>query len=174
MKQNTRTRSYKNILILVIILVMPGLLFYFLNRKAENRYVSLPILGPKSLSGTFHSVMGKKIPDTLYHQAEQYSFYNQDSVSVEFPATNDAISVVSFFYSNCKRLCPEVTAGIGRIANLFGKNEIIQFYSLSLDSLDGPSQLREYAAGFERNTLHWNFLSSQRRTKFFIWHNTPY
>lgn len=161
MTNTKKTNPYSKIAILAIILVMPGLLFYFLNKKAENRYQSLPILGPKQLSGTFHSRRGVQIPDTLFHQVASFKLTNQEGRLISYPVDHESISVVNFFYTNCTRLCPEVNAGMSRLAHIFGKNEIIKFFTVSVDSADTPTLLKEYAQKFGTENTHWQFLTGR-------------
>lgn len=159
MTNTKKKNTYSKITILAIILVMPGLLFYFLNQKAENRYQSLPILGPKQLSGTFHSKRGVQIPDTLFHQVTPFSLLNEDVQLISYPMDHESISIVNFFYTRCDRLCLEVNNGMSRLAHIFAKNEIIKFFTISVDPRDSPDILKVYAKQFEKDNTHWQFLS---------------
>jgi protein SCO1/2 len=161
MTTNKKSNKYNKMAILAIILVMPGLLFYFLQQKAENRYQSLPILGPKTLSGTFHSKRGVQIPDTLFHQVTPFSLLNEDGELINFPIDQESISIVNFFYTHCDTFCQEVNNGMSRLAHIFAKNEIIKFYSLSVDSSDTSGLLKEYAKQFNKENTYWQFLSGK-------------
>jgi len=160
MTTNKKSNKYNKMAILAIILVMPGLLFYFLQQKAENRYQSLPILGPKTLSGTFHSKRGVQIPDTVFHQVTPFSLINEDETLVQFPMDQESISIVNFFYTHCDTFCLETNRSMSKLANIFSKNEIIKFYSLSVDSTDTPEVLKEYVYQFDKENTHWEFLTS--------------
>src|SRR5690554_2277439 len=129
MTKDKKSSKYSKIIILAIILVMPGLLFYFLQQKAENRCQSLPILGPKELTGTFHSKRGVQIPDTLFHQVAPFSLFNEKGDLIDFPMDTESISIVNVFYTGCNTFCLEVNNGMNRLANIFAKNDIIKFYS---------------------------------------------
>jgi protein SCO1/2 len=159
MADNRGSRNFNKITILAIILVMPGLLFYFLQQKAENRYQSLPILGPKELSGTFHSKRGVQIPDTLFHQVAPFSLLNENGELIQYPVDGESISIVNFFYIHCDTFCLEVNNRMSRLANIFSKNEIIKFYSLSVDSNDTSGLLKEYVQQFNKDNTHWQFLT---------------
>ena len=161
MTTNKKSNRYKKLAILAIILVMPGLLFYFLQQKAENRYQSLPILGPKTLSGTFHSKRGIQIPDTLFHQVNPFSLLNEDGRLTQFPIDHESISIVNFFYTRCDTFCLEVNKRMSRLAHIFSKNEIIKFYSLSVDSTDTSELLKEYAEQFDKENTHWQLLTGR-------------
>lgn len=161
---STKSKSaFSKVAILAIILVMPGLLFYFLQQKAENRYQSLPILGPKQLTGTFHSKRGVQIPDTLFHQVSPFTLQNEDGEEVSYPINNTSISIVNFFYTDCDTFCLEMNKGVSRLAHIFAKNEIIQFFTLSVDSADTPESLKEYAKQFNKDNTHWQFLGGNQK-----------
>lgn len=156
---NSKKKSiFSKITILAIILVMPGLLYYFLQQKAENRYQALPILGPKSLTGTFHSKRGKKIPDTLYHHVEPFVLHNEEGIESSFPVENQSVSIVNFFYTNCDTFCLDMNRGMSRLAHIFKRNDIIQFFTISVDSTDTPQKLKSYAHQFDKDSTHWQFL----------------
>ena len=72
----------KKILILVMILALPGFLYYLLTVKGENRYHSLPKFGPKELAKTTHRVKGKDIPDTIYHKLSDFRLHDQDGKEI--------------------------------------------------------------------------------------------
>src|SRR3546814_6900814 len=76
------TNGIKKIIILAAILILPGFLYFLLERKGENRYQNLPIYGEKILTGTFTSRMGKQVPDTLFHQIESFSLTDQQGTPV--------------------------------------------------------------------------------------------
>jgi protein SCO1/2 len=56
---------FTKVTILVLVLVVPGFLYYLLVAEGKNRYHSLPIFGPKQVAKTTHKVKGKDIPDTF-------------------------------------------------------------------------------------------------------------
>ncbi len=163
MTNSKRNNKYNKIVILAIILVMPGLLFYFLQQKAENRYQSLPILGPKELTGTFHSKRGVQIPDTLFHHVAPFSLFNENGELIDFPMDTESISIVNFFYTGCDTFCLQVNNEMSRLAHIFSKNDIIKFYSISVDSTDTPEVLKGYVEQFNKGNTHWQFLTGEDR-----------
>ena len=62
----------KKILILVLILALPGFLYYLLTVKGKNRYHALAKFGPKEIAKTTHRVKGKDVPDTIYHTLSDF------------------------------------------------------------------------------------------------------
>src|SRR5436305_71557 len=90
----------KKVIILVSILAIPGFLFfYLLPHFAKNRYKSLPIFGEKLVASTFHSVKGKKIPDTIYHQVPDFKLVNQQNGTITWKSLENKIVVLNLFYT---------------------------------------------------------------------------
>lgn len=158
--RNNRSGVYK-VLILVSILVLPGFLYYLLEKEGSNSYVTLPIYGEKTLTGTYTSRMGEKIPDTLYHVVPEARFVNQEGVLVDFPARDTAISVVSFFYTRCEAFCDELNKEMNRVAERFVKNERVRLYTLTVDTAyDTPKVLSSYSERFAPATKKWDFVTN--------------
>jgi protein SCO1/2 len=86
----------KKILILVTILALPGFLYYQLKEKGKNRYKPLPFFGPKVVAGTFHSVHGDRIPDTLYTQGNSYGVNFANKAIKAFEANYGSNPVLRF------------------------------------------------------------------------------
>src|ERR1700743_603019 len=97
--------SVKKIIILVLILALPGFLYYLLTAEGKNRYKPLPIFGPKTLTGTSHKFHGKEIPDTNYHTVADFNLTDQNGKPVSFKSFDGKILVISFFYTHCSASC---------------------------------------------------------------------
>lgn len=156
----TSNRIYK-ILILAVILVLPGFLYYLLDREGQNRYKSLPIYGEKTLTGTFTRKMGKEIPDTAFHHVPLTYLYNQEGQLIQFPAQDSSISVVNFFYTRCETFCTYMNNEMDRVATRFQNNHRVRFYTVTVDAEnDTPSVLAEYAQSYSPVDKKWHWLTS--------------
>ena len=158
-----QTNGLKKIIILAVILILPGFLYYLLEKKGENRYQSLPIYGEKVLTGTFTSRMGKQIPDTLFHEIAPFSLVNQEGQEVDVLTNDTSIAVVNFFYSRCATFCTHMNDEMNRVAERFVKNKKVNFYTISVDTtFDTPTVLKEYAAAYQPQDKKWHFLTAGR------------
>lgn len=156
----TSTRIYK-ILILAVILVLPGFLYYLLDREGQNRYKPLPIYGEKTLTGTFTKKMGKEIPDTAFHHVPLTYLYNQEGQLIQFPAQDSSISVVNFFYTRCETFCTYMNDEMDRVATRFQNNHRVRFYTVTVDAdYDTPSILSEYSLKYSPVGKKWHWLTS--------------
>ncbi|MFC3196363.1 SCO family protein [Parapedobacter deserti] len=172
MKVTGQTSGWKKIVILAVILILPGFLYYLLEQKGENRYKNLPIFGEKVLTGTFSNRMGKQIPDTLFHQIEPFSLVNQKGELVDVLANDTSIAVVNFFYTRCASFCKHMNDEMNRVAERFSGNHLVGFYTITVDTAyDKPEVLREYAQAYDPASKKWHFLTAGRDDIFKIARN---
>jgi len=150
----------KKLLILVLILAVPGFLYYLLTSQGKNRYKPLPFFGPKPLSGTFHTVHGKQIPDTLYHTVADFNLLDQQGRPVSFKTIGAKILVLNFFYTHGPGGCSQINASMDSVVDHFGKNKLMAFASITVDpKRDNPEVLKQYAAKFPQSGDKWLFLT---------------
>lgn len=151
----------KKILILVTILAVPGFLYYLLQEKGKNRYRPLAIYGEKVVAKTFHSVRGKQIPDTIYHQIDDFILINQGGKPVNWETYKGKIVLLNLFYTTGKTFGVDyANKAMSGFASLYEKNKMMQFISLSIDPVnDSPEILAGYAKRLQANSLKWDFLT---------------
>ena len=168
-QQKNRSGRIKKIMILAAILALPGFLYYLLKEKGENRYKPLPIYGEKTLAGTFRSRMGRKIPDTLYHQVPPFTLLNQDGSTVHVPEQDTSIAVVNFFYTRCQGFCGHMNDEMDRVATRFANNRMVRFYTLTVDGAhDTPDILAQYVKHYRPGEKKWDFLTGDPDSLFRI------
>lgn len=157
----------KKILILLILLAVPGTVYYLLKEKGVNRYRPLPIYGEKKLAGTFSIKRRKQIPDTIYHVIRDFNLQNQNSETISFPADSNQITVVNFFYTKCPVFCYKMNKEMARVAKVYNKNRLMRFISISVDpENDTPSVLAEYSKEFVVENKKWDFVTGDRELIF--------
>ncbi|PYF76085.1 SCO family protein [Pedobacter nutrimenti] len=152
--------SIKKILILVTILAVPGFLYYLLTEKGKNRYKPLPYFGPKAVASTFHSVRGKQIPDTVYHEIADFKLINQNSDTLNWKSFENKILILNLFYSNDNPGTKLANKVIKDFEKQYGKNTVIRFVSVSIDpKRDRPEVLSKYAAQLNAKAGKWDLLT---------------
>ncbi|MXV17621.1 SCO family protein [Hufsiella ginkgonis] len=153
----------KKILILVVILALPGFLYYLLQEKGKNRYHPLAIFGPKQLAGTFHKKRGKKIRDTLYHTVPSFLLTNQNGLPTKFPADSGSITVVSFFYTRGGQPCAYMNYALSGLVKEYDRNKRMQFLTISVDpEFDTPPELKKYSMTYSARAGKWSFLTGDQ------------
>lgn len=147
-------------MILVLILAVPGFLYYLLTSQGKNRYKPLPFYGPKPLSGTFHTLHGKQIPDTLFHTVADFNLVDQDGKPASLKTLDGQILVISFFYTHCGDACIKVNANMDSLAGYYIKNKLVTFASITVDpDRDKPEVLKSFAAKYGQPAGKWKFLT---------------
>lgn len=146
----------KKVIILVSILAIPGFLFfYLLPQFAKNRYKRLPIFGEKAVASTFHSVKGKKIPDTIYHLVPDFKLLNQHNDTVSWKSLENKIVVLNMFYTSANN--QGTSKFIKKLADGYEQKPLVKFLSLSVDPLD-RTRIKDFAEQFKAKVGKWDFL----------------
>ncbi len=162
---NGLSNQIKKIVILVLVLAVPGSLYYLLTQKGKNRYKPLPIYGPKQVAKTGHTRRGKYIPDTIYHQLPDFTLTNQAGKPVKLKDLDYKVFVVNFFYGHCPEVCTNVNKNIDRLAGAFRKNKMVKFVSITVDpQRDDVKALEAYAKPFGFPADKWMFLTGDTTT----------
>jgi protein SCO1/2 len=158
----------KKILILVSILAVPGFLYFLLQDQGKNRYKPLPFFGPKKVATTFHSVRGKEIPDTIYHQVADFKLLNQEGDSLSFASYPGKILVLNLFYSSKPSQSVDFTNKAMKVYDsTYTRNKTINFISLSIDPQhDTPGVLKAYASKIGAKAGKWDLLTGDSTTVF--------
>ena len=155
-----KTVISKKIVILVLVLVVPGFLYYLLDAHGKNRYQQLNIFGDKSLAKTTHKVKGKNIPDTIYHTLPDFKLTDQNGKQVLLNTFKDKIFVVNFFYTGCTSVCTLMNENANVLDSLYRKNKMVDFVSITVNpKQDDVSALKKYADGFKGLTAKRMFLT---------------
>jgi protein SCO1/2 len=159
--------AIKKIIILVLILGLPGFLYYLLEVGGTNRYKPLAIYGPKVVSKTYHKYHGKHIPDTIFHQIADFNLTDQDGKKVSLKSYYGQILVVNFFFIHCPTVCKQMNSNISILAGNYRNNKMIKFVSLTVDpDRDSAPALKKYADQFKVSPAKWSFLTGDTATVY--------
>jgi protein SCO1/2 len=150
----------KKIVILVLILAVPGFLYYLLTAKGKNRYKPLAIYGQKIVAKTGHKFHGKYIPDTIYHQLPAFKLTAQDGKQISDSTFKGKIMVTGFFYTHCPAVCSTINRNMSYLVDTYRKNKMVYFTSITVDpQRDSVSVLKKYADSFKPASNRWLFLT---------------
>jgi len=154
----------KKILVLLLVLVVPGFLYYLLTSQGKNRYKPLPFFGPKVLAKTSHTFHGKVIPDTIYHAIGDFKLTDQYGNPVSEKTFDGKIFIADFFYTNCPNVCNTMNENISELAQTYAKNKMVDFVSITVDPRkDSVAALNKYSQTFTRSAK-WHFLTGDTST----------
>lgn len=156
----TKLSSIKKFVILVLVLLVPGFLYYLLVQNGKNRYHALRKFGPKTVAKTFHKVKGKNIPDTIYHTIGDFKLTDQQGKVVSPKTFDGKIFVADFFYASCPTLCNTMNGYVDSLVQPYAKNNMVYFASITVDpSHDEVKALKAYADKFNAPYPKWRFLT---------------
>jgi len=156
----SKIQIVKAILILVLVLVVPGFLYYLLVAEGKNRYHPLSVYGPKQTAKTTHRVNGKDVPDTVYHTLPDFKLTDQDGNPVSLKTFDKKIFIAGFFYTRCHGVCELMNSNVNQLVTNYAKNNMVYFVSVTVDPDWDPSPvLKKYAATFRPASARWLFLT---------------
>ncbi len=141
MSKHTRSKNISKLIILALVLFVPGFLYILVNNMGSNEYVRLPVFGEKSLSGKMNRVMGREIPDTVFHLVEPLDLVDRKGEQIPFLQSDTVVSVVHLFYSRDSALSRQLIHDLSSIAERFKENPKVRLYSISVDPTDKSAQL---------------------------------
>jgi protein SCO1/2 len=161
----SKTSIIKKIIILVLILAVPGFLYYLLTIKGKNRYHPLPKYGPKIIAKSTHRVRGKDIPDTIYHTLTDFHLCDQNGKLVSLKTFDHRIFVANFFYTHCPSVCNVMNGNADSLAKNYAKNKMVYFASITVDpERDSVKALNVYAKKFDSPSPKRMFLTGDTAT----------
>ncbi|WP_129718296.1 SCO family protein [Pedobacter sp. SYP-B3415] len=161
-----RSGSIKKVLILVTILAVPGFLYYLLQDKGKNRYRPLPVFGPKTLSGTFHSRRGEKIPDTVFHVLSDLTLKNQAGAPVSLKMAEPKVIVAGLFYTGGGEPVGIFGKALEGLNLVYERNQLIRFIGISVDPADGPAALSRFGEKYKARAGKWDLVSGDTATVY--------
>lgn len=140
----------------VIIFMVTGL---FSCISGNNEPQDLPILGERYFDGT----------DTIYHTVGDFSFFDQDSNTIDKSSFQGKVYVTDFFFINCPTICPKVKAQMKRVYDHFEGNEKLMFLSHSIDTKhDSIPALKKFAEKLEVESNRWKFVTGDKNEIYSI------
>lgn len=144
--------------LLVAILVLPVLwgIFNFLVKPVA---IEMPYYGHKTVT---------KTGDTIFQTVEDFSFVNQDGLTITQDSLKNKISVVNFFFTSCNGTCPKMNTSLMYLAERFEESPKIQLLSHTVNpERDSVATLKKYK--FNRGWAvydNWHFLTGNKKALY--------
>jgi protein SCO1 len=94
---------------------------------------------------------------------QPFNFTNQDGGVVTERDIEDKVSLVAFFFTTCRTICPKMNNTIKSIYEEFKNEKDFLVLSHTCDPAhDNPALLRRYADSIGANTRNWWFLTGRK------------
>lgn len=133
--------NQKAVLYIVFFTILIAGFYYFLFRGTDNWKVKMPVLS----------------------YVQPFSFTNQDGQKVTEAVYQNKITVVEYFFTTCKGICPKLNTNMKGIYELYQKEPDFQIVSHTCNpDTDSVPVLKHYADSLNVNTAKWIFLTGRK------------
>ena len=161
------------ITVVVVFPILFFLVFYYLNnhRPQLKTDTCLPIYGPKE---PFESIdeNGNKVIDTAYFKIPDFSFVNQNGITITQDSMKGMVTVVDFFFTTCKTICIDMTSNLHLIQQKYVNDRDVRILSHTVDlDADSVAQLFQYAVEKDVNSKMWHLLTGEKKA---LYHQARY
>ena len=137
----TQKFNQKAVLYIVFFTVLIAGFYYFLFRGTDNWKVKMPVLS----------------------YVQPFSFTNQDGQKVTEAVYQNKVTVVEYFFTTCKGICPKLNTNMKAIYDLYQKEPDFQIVSHTCNpGTDSVPVLKHYADSLKVNTAKWIFLTGRK------------
>ena len=115
--------------------------YYFVFRGTDNWKVKMPVLS----------------------YVQPFSFTNQDGDAVTDKNLLNKITVVEYFFTTCKGICPKLNTNMKQVYEIYKNESDFQILSHTCNpSTDSVSVLKHYSDSLQVNTKKWIFLTGRK------------
>lgn len=140
-KFNIGCMSKKTFLYIVFFLVLVAGFYYFLFKGTDNWKVKMPVLS----------------------YVQPFSFTNQDGQPVTDKNLLNKITVVEYFFTTCKGICPKLNTNMKDIYEVYKNEADFQILSHTCNpGTDSVPVLKHYADSLGVNTKKWIFVTGRK------------
>jgi protein SCO1/2 len=137
------------ITLLFLLLVLPAIMYFYLTR-GYNNFIKLEIIGEADYS------------------IDDFSFINQDSVTITRDSLLGSIYVANFFFTSCPTICPTMTRNMSYLQDKLSVYPNIRFLSHTVDPYnDTPEELSNYVSLMQQKNVsidltNWDFVTGEK------------
>ncbi len=133
--------SKKPVVYIVFFVVLIAGFYYFLFRGTDNWKVKMPVLS----------------------YVQPFSFTNQDGEKVTDKNLLNKITVVEYFFTTCKGICPKLNTNMKEIYSIYKNEPDFQILSHTCNpGTDSVPVLKHYADSLKVDTKKWIFVTGRK------------
>ena len=158
--------------IVVFFLMLVPIAYYLLSDKGQPK--PLPVINPIDLQQEM--VDPEMLRIGKGHRVGAFRFENQDGIWITEADMKGKISVVEYFFTTCKSICPIMNTQMKRIQKKFANQTDVRIFSFTVDpDTDPVAQMKRYASAHQAKIGQWHFLTGKKadlyglaRRSFFV------
>ena len=155
----------------LLLLICVPIGYYLMSTKKEK---PLPIINPVDVNEEM--VDPELLRIGFDHHIGTFKFQNQDGEWITDKEMNGNISVVEYFFTTCKSICPIMNRQMQRVNKAFSQEKDIKLFSFTVDpETDSVEQMKRYAQSHDAIAGKWHFLTGEKsalyslaRKSFFV------
>jgi len=156
---------------LLLLVVLP-IGYYFLN--PSNQQQPLPVINPIDVQEEM--VDPEMLRIGKGHKVGAFRFENQDGHWISQKDMLGKVSVVEYFFTTCKSICPIMNTQMQRIQKKYAHENDVRIFSFTVDpTIDTVAQMKRYATAHGAKAGQWHFLTGEKaalynlaRRSFFV------
>jgi protein SCO1/2 len=136
----------------------------FLLRCTDNRNTqpALPYYNEPDFTPVFIADKDK-IDKKITHTISNFSFLNEDSITVTQEVFEGKIHVANFIFTSCGSICPTMTKNMKILSDSLANHPNIVIMSYSVTPwIDKPWILKKYKKSYQITDKNWHFLTGSK------------
>ncbi|MFZ9586020.1 MAG: SCO family protein [Crocinitomicaceae bacterium] len=145
--------------------------YYLMSSKKEK---PLPIINPIDVNEEM--VDPELLRIGFGHHIGAFRFLNQNGKWITDREMKGKVSVVEYFFTTCKSICPIMNQQMQRVHSAFIQDQGVKIFSFTVDpEIDTVEQLKRYAESHQATPGKWHFLTGNKadlyalaRKSFFV------
>ena len=103
-----------------------------------------------------------------YLKIEPFNLWNQNGQRIQESLVKDKITVVEFFFSTCKTICPVMNRQLKKVYQSLSDPNVL-FLSFTVDpETDTPEQLSRYKKQLEITDQGWQFITGSKKNIYHL------
>ena len=145
----------------IVFLLLISFLFFSCKEKSKD-IIDMPYYNTPNLDPIFINNKSQVVKQ-ITHTIDQFSFLNQDSVTVTQAIFENKIHVANFIFTTCGSICPVMTSNLKIVGDSFKEDNEVVLLSFSVTPwIDRPYVLKNYKTKNGITNSNWHLLTGDR------------
>ena len=145
----------------IVFLLLISFLFFSCKEKSKD-IIDMPYYNTPNFDPIFINDKSQVVKQ-ITHTIDQFSFLNQDSVTVTQAIFENKIHVANFIFTTCGSICPVMTSNLKIVGDSFKEDNEVVLLSFSVTPwIDRPYVLKNYKTKNGLTNSNWHLLTGDR------------
>ena len=142
-------------------MLLISFLFFSCKEKSKD-IIDMPYYNTPNFDPIFINNKSQVVKQ-ITHTIDQFSFLNQDSVTVTQAIFENKIHVANFIFTTCGSICPVMTSNLKIVGDSFKEDNEVVLLSFSVTPwIDRPYVLKNYKTKNGITKSNWHLLTGDR------------